>query len=277
MSTVERHPLSVGPAVFYGLVVAASLAYAVYAYGAGVTRWQLVVGLAWFIATSLAISVGYHRLITHRSFRCHPAVKLILLLFGAAAFQGSALHWAADHLQHHAHVDSELDPHTPRHGFWYAQWGWFFRRRAPRRPPPRHLLEDPLVRWQDRWFLVTGLLVGVIAPLLLAGPGGALLAGPVRTLLLIHTTGLVNSAAHMGSRRPWQPDISASDSLFVAVVAFGEGWHSYHHRFPRDYRLGARWWQWDPGKWLIWSLARLGLAGTLRRADPADTASWELA
>lgn len=268
-SAVERRPLSIGPTVFYSLVVLASALYPLYACAAGVTALQIVLAGAWFVATSLAITVGYHRLVTHRSFRCHPVVELALLVVGAAAFQGSAIRWAADHLQHHAHVDEELDPHSPRHGFWYAQWGWFFRRRAPRRAPPRHLLDHPVARWQDRWFLPLGLAVGVVVPYLIAGVGGALLAGPVRTLVLIHTTGLVNSLAHMGTRRTWQPDASASDSVFVAVVAFGEGWHSYHHRFPRDYRLGARWWQWDPGKWLVWSIAWVGLADELRRADAA--------
>ena len=246
-----RPPLNVGNVLFFGTLALMTLAWPVHASVRGIGDMEIGLTLIYVVGTSLAISVGYHRLVTHRAFECHPALKTILLLAAGAAAQGSALKWATDHLYHHAHVDTDLDPHSPVRGFWHAQFGWILRRHRPAPPHPTFLTRDPLLRWQHDSYLPCMLLFGFGVPWLLGGLGALLLAGAARTLLVLALTGLVNSWGHLGKDRRFDPRASACDSTALAFLTFGEGWQSYHHRCPRDYRLGPLWYQWDPGKWVI--------------------------
>lgn len=236
----------------------------------------LTLGLAgvWLVLCVLSTTGGYHRLFAHRAYRAAKAVRIFYLLFGAASGQGSALRWAADHRTHHAHTDEEADPHSVRRGFWWAHVGWLLYRA----PPPdfrnvRDLQADPLVRLQDRFYLPLAVGVGFALPTLLARTwgdplGGLLLAGFLRLAVQYQATFSINSVAHWIGRRPYAADTSARDSAWAALATLGEGYHNYHHRFPGDYRNGVRWHQFDPTKWWIWLLAKVGWAWDLRRAPP---------
>lgn len=222
----------------------------------------------------LSTTGGYHRLFAHRSYRGAKALRLFYLLFGAASFQGSALRWASDHRAHHASTDEDADPYNIRRGFWWAHLGWLFYRSPPSDfKNARDLQADPLIRFQDRFYLLLGIAVGMALPsglgFLWGDPVGALLlAGFGRLLVQYHATFSINSVAHTIGRRPYSTRTSARDSFVTAIATLGEGYHNYHHRFPSDYRNGIRSWHFDPTKWWVWMLSKARITWGLKRVPP---------
>ena len=240
-------------------------------YGFTALDW-LLFGF-FYAASSLGITVGYHRLITHRSFQCPDWVKKWLLIAGGWAIQNSALHWAADHARHHARMDSEEDPYDARRGFWHSHWGWFFRK------DPHYtevyalwLRKDPVVLWQQRWFgliQITSFALPAVIGLVYGGIERAvaclILAGAARVFLVLNFTFCINSVCHLWGQQPHSQANTSRNNFWVAVLTFGEGYHNYHHSFPHDYRNGANWHDFDPSKWFIFILSKLGLAQKLIR------------
>ena len=227
-------------------------------------RWsEALMGLAMFIAIGLSVTAGYHRLFSHRAYQASWPVRLVFLLFGAAAFQNSALKWSSDHRVHHHHVDDvDRDPYVIGKGFWYAHWTWVMEKRDLPLEGIADLEKDPLVRWQHRHHFVIGGLVALIPVWVGLATGnvlGHLVIGLLlRIVLTHHTTFLINSAAHMFGSRPYTEANSARDNWLLAPFTFGEGYHNYHHMWQWDYRNGVRWFQWDPTKWLLGALAATG-------------------
>ncbi|HEX2225271.1 MAG TPA: fatty acid desaturase [Thermoanaerobaculia bacterium] len=242
-------------------------------YGLGLPE-VLTFGVLWLLV-GLSVTAGYHRLFSHRTYQAAWPVRLFFLVFGAGALENTVVNWSADHRIHHSHVDEDRDPYNITKGFWWAHIGWIFFKAEPiPRSVVRDLLEDPLVRWQDKYYVAIGLSVALGIPLvvgLLTGNvlGCLLIGGVLRIVVSHHGTFFINSLCHMVGRRPYSKEHSARDSPIMAVLAFGEGYHNYHHSFPFDYRNGIRPWHFDPAKWMIWVLARLGLATNLRRASDA--------
>jgi stearoyl-CoA desaturase (delta-9 desaturase) len=239
----------------------------------------LVLASILYVVCGLSITAGYHRLFAHRSYRSTPAVRWAMLAFGAATFQNSALSWSADHRAHHADTDGSGDPHPVGRGAWFVHVGWLFHRRQASADVTRlgDLWAVRSIRLQHRFYPVVAIGVGLALPMVIAAQwgdpwGGLLVAGFLRTAVMLQSTFCVNSLAHMVGVQRYDARCSARDSVLTAIVTFGEGYHSFHHRFAFDYRNGARWWQYDPGKWLIWTFARLRLAGKLRRASPTNIA-----
>ncbi|HEY0513333.1 MAG TPA: fatty acid desaturase [Thermoanaerobaculia bacterium] len=249
------------------------------------TPWYLLkVGLGWpegltflviWLFVGLSVTAGYHRLFSHKTYQAAWPVRLFFLVFGAGALENSVLNWCADHRVHHAHVDHERDPYNITKGFWWAHMGWiFFETQNIPKSVVRDLEEDRLVRWQAKYYALIGLSVAIGIPLavgLLTGRvlGCLLIGGVLRVVVSHHGTFFINSLCHMIGRQPYSREHTARDSPIMAVLAFGEGYHNYHHSFPFDYRNGVKVWQFDPAKWMIWSLSRLGLVRDLRRAPEA--------
>jgi stearoyl-CoA desaturase (delta-9 desaturase) len=242
-----------------------TLLWPVYAYFYGFTTTEVVLAVVYFVMSGMAITVGYHRLIAHRSFKCRGWVKAGFLVAASSAWQGSALEWAADHVRHHAYVDTDRDPYSITKGFWYAHVGWLIHREERCVKPPAFLTEDRWVVLQDRFYVPLAFVTTFVIPFLIADIGGVLLAGIVRLVACHHATWLINSWAHVGSHRPYSTEVSANDNWFLSLFTFGEGFHNYHHTFPQDYRNGVALLAWDPSKWLIWTLASCGLAHDLKR------------
>ena len=218
---------------------------------------------ALYVACGLSITAGYHRLFAHRTYRAAAAVRWALLAFGAATFQNSALSWSADHRAHHADTDGAGDPHPVTRGAWFAHIGWLFRRRQASADVTRlaDLWAVRSIRLQHRYYPAVAVGVGLVLPAVVAAQwgdpwGGLLVAGFLRAAVMLQATFCVNSLAHLVGTRRYDARSSARDSVLTALVTFGEGYHSFHHRFPFDYRNGPRWWHYDPSKWLIWTLAR---------------------
>lgn len=236
---------------------------------------ETVTFFAIWIAVGLSVTAGYHRLFSHKTYQAAWPVRLFFLVFGAGALENSVLSWSADHRVHHAHVDEERDPYNITKGFWWAHIGWIFFEAEPiPLSVVRDLQEDPLVVWQDRWYKFIGLGVAFGIPLAVGLATGnvlgcLLIGGVLRVVVSHHGTFFINSLCHMVGRRPYSTEHSARDSAIMAVLAFGEGYHNYHHSFPFDYRNGVKAWQFDPAKWMIWLLERVGLARDLRRAPEA--------
>jgi stearoyl-CoA desaturase (delta-9 desaturase) len=239
------------------------------------TSWPLVAVFVFYLAaTGLSITGGYHRLFAHCSYDTHRVIKLFYLLFGAAACQNSALKWAADHRYHHRFVDQEADPYNIRLGFFYAHIGWVFLKRPENSSfdNARDLLQDPLVRWQHRYYVPLAIFVGGGLPLLIGyfldnALGCFLLAGVTRTVIVHHSTFLINSLCHFMGKQTYSLKDSSRDSALVALLTYGEGYHNFHHRFRYDYRNGIRWYHFDPTKWLIKTLETFRLAKDLRKAS----------
>lgn len=256
-----------------GTALVSLLVVPVYFWKEGFDALLLWLGFAYYIATGLSITLGYHRLFSHRAFKASWPVKLFTLIFGAAAFENSALSWSADHRRHHKHVDHDEDPYNAKLGFLHSHIGWIFKKRNPDTSMVKDLEKDPLVMWQHRHYALIGFVSGMVIPAIIGyfhlgisgAIGGFLVVGVLRTFLVHHFTFLINSLCHMLGNQPYSDQHTARDSAVTALLTFGEGYHNFHHTFQHDYRNGIKPWHFDPTKWTIWVLAKLGLASELKR------------
>jgi stearoyl-CoA desaturase (Delta-9 desaturase) len=251
----------------------------------GIDWFQLALFAVSLAATGFSVTLGYHRLFSHMTFRAKLPVRLFTLICGAAAFENSVLMWASEHRRHHKHVDHDEDPYDITKGFFHAHIGWLLFKLLPQPPFDNvaDLKKDPLVMWQHRHIHLLAVMMGFGLPTLagfvwdgwVGALGGFLIGGVAKVVVLQHGTFLINSACHTIGRQPYSTRCSARDSFFLALFTFGEGYHNYHHQFQHDYRNGVKPWQWDPTKWLIWILSKLGLAGGLRRVPQEAIESTE--
>lgn len=228
------------------------------------------ISIALFFATGLSITGGYHRLFSHSTYKANRLVELVLVFFGTMACQGSALRWAHDHRLHHAHVDGDKDPYSVTKGFWYAHFIWMMRGQEPMSDKViSDLKRNKLLVFQDKYYEIlmftSNLVVTLLIGYCLNNYFGALLfTWLVRQFFLHHCTWFINSLAHYIGHQNYSTEHSAVDNYFISFLTFGEGYHNYHHTFAYDYRNGIRWFHFDPTKWLIWILHKLGLATDLR-------------
>ena len=248
-----------------------------YVWKFGIDWFQLALFFVMLCACGFSITLGYHRMFSHLAFRGHWSVKLFTLIFGAGAFENSALMWSCEHRTHHKHVDHDDDPYDINKGLFHAHMGWLIFKLRPQLTYENvaDLQKDKLVMWQHRHTQKIAVFVAFILPAILgfawggwpAALGAFLIAGVARVVFLQHCTFCINSLCHWIGKRPYSSRCSARDSWITAIVTFGEGYHNYHHEFQHDYRNGVKPWQFDPTKWIIWTLNRLGLADNLRRVS----------
>jgi stearoyl-CoA desaturase (delta-9 desaturase) len=257
-----------------GLVAAMLLSWG---WGFSWTALGLLLGM--YLLTGLGITVGYHRLFTHRAFETSRILKATFAILGSMAVQGPVLHWVAVHRRHHQHSDKDGDPHSPnRHGrgvlgvfrgLIHAHVGWIFQPLTP------HLMryvgdlrQSKMIRVISALFPVW-VLAGLAIPTLLGGLitlswSGAFLGfvwgGLVRIFLVHHVTWSVNSVCHFWGSRPYRTGDHSRNNLLFGILALGEGWHNNHHAFPTSARHGLRWWQFDASYYVIRALAAMKLA-----------------
>ncbi|MHB8633686.1 MAG: acyl-CoA desaturase [Thermoplasmatota archaeon] len=232
--------------------------------------------------TGFGISLGFHRMLTHRSFAARSPTRAVLLILGTMSMQGPPADWAATHIRHHARADREGDPHSPLEGFWHAHLGWLMRDRFVRNGAAHErLLQDPVVSFVQKTWAIWATLGMVLPGLLgwwlkggwLGFWDGILWGGLVRVFWGHHVTWSVNSVAHLWGTRPFATTDRARNNALVALFSWGEGWHNNHHAFPRAAYMGLRWWQFDPGKWMIRALRLVGQVQSVRiptRAERQD-------
>jgi len=223
-----------------------------------------------YLLTAVGIGLGYHRMLSHRSFLAHPAVKFLLLVFGSMAMQGSAIEWAATHVKHHAQADREGDPHSPLEGFFHAHFGWLFLGGVSNADPNiycPHLVKDRVAAFVSRTFWLW-VALGLVIPFVLGGWTGLLWGGLVRIFLLHHVTWSVNSVCHTFGKREFEINDQSRNEWVVGLLALGEGWHNNHHAFPRSAFHGLHWWQFDLNGYIVIILERFGLIDDVYRIPP---------
>lgn len=243
-------------------------------YWEGFNPYLLIPSFAMYALTTFAISGGYHRLFSHRTYKANTLMKLFYLIFGAASGQNSALKWSKDHRVHHRKVDTEEDPYNIKQGFFYAHMGWVLLKNRVDVDDPKDLTRDPLVMWQHRHvgkialisnFLIC-LLVGYITGDYL---GSFAMVGFLRLIVVLHIIFSINSFCHKIGTRPYDKNSTARDSHILALITFGEAYHNFHHRFESDYRNGYNWYEWDPTKWLLNITTKLGWSRDLIKTPKA--------
>ncbi|HEU5230992.1 MAG TPA: acyl-CoA desaturase [Ktedonobacteraceae bacterium] len=244
--------------------------YAIWLLWERTVNWSdITLLLIMYSLTAFGVTVGFHRMLTHRSFKAHPIIKFTLLVLGSMALEGPALEWAATHIKHHANSDREGDPHSPVEGFFHAHIGWIFN--AEKGDPEvycRNLVNDSMIVFVSRTFFLWAAL-SILIPFAIGGWHGLIWGGLVRIFLAHHVTWSVNSVCHTFGRRDFETTDQSRNEWIVGLLAFGEGWHNNHHAFPRSAFHGLRWWQFDLSGYLIWTLERFGLAKDVYRVTPA--------
>jgi stearoyl-CoA desaturase (Delta-9 desaturase) len=273
------------------VVPVVGLGWAAHQAWGGALHWQdLVVFVVTYMLTGLGVTVGFHRLFTHRSFSTYPFVRGVLAALGSAAVEGPVIEWVANHRMHHAYSDREGDPHSPHvghgggwigalRGLAHAHLGWVFGMAgvASEQRYARDLLADPVVRFIDRTFVVW-VLAGLALPFglgialtgsVVGGLTGLLWGGAVRIFCLHHATFSINSLCHFFGRKAYVTGDESRNLAWLAIPTLGEAWHNNHHAFPTAASHGHGRMQLDPSAGAIWALERCGLAWDVVRIPMA--------
>jgi stearoyl-CoA desaturase (delta-9 desaturase) len=265
------------PSIFFiGLITVATLVFCpIFLWQRSLTEAEIAFFAFYALASSFSITLGYHRLFSHVAFKAAWPVRLFVLFFGGAAFEKSAMAWAALHRLHHRYTDTDRDPYNIERGFFYAHVGWILiDGQRYDYSNVRDLAKDPLILHQDRYYQLWSHVAGLVIPLLVgAWIGGwayaILFPVAARIFLVLNSAFCINSVAHTFGERAFDPGSSARDHWLGVILTNGEGYHNFHHRFPGDYRNGVRWFHWDPTKWLIWLFSLVSLTSKLNRTSAA--------
>lgn len=259
---------------FFIITISVSLiGIPLYLFNHGLVLSDIILFLFYFVVTGMSITVGYHRLFAHHTYKAHPVAQWLLLFFGAAAFEQSALKWSSQHRNHHLYTDTDLDPYSVNKGFWHAHMDWLISWERPQNySNVMDLQKSPMIMHQHRYFVLWSGVAGVIIPTLIGALCGSawgafIIAVCFRIVAVQQVTFCINSLCHMLGKATYDPKSSAKDHWFVALLTFGEGYHNFHHRFPGDYRNGIRWYHFDPSKWVIAFMGLTGLAWDLKKVS----------
>ncbi len=287
MSTLEKRVNLLAVALPFAGTIAAIVLF----WNSVVSATDLAILAVMYVLTGLGVTVGFHRMLTHRSFQAPKPVEYAFAVLGSMAVQGPMLHWVADHRKHHAHADHEGDPHSPHvghgdgtmgvlRGLWHAHVGWLLsdQGQASARKYAPDVYEDRGLRLISRAFpqlVLASLLLPALAGYLLTGSiagaaTGLLWGGLVRIFFVHHVTWSVNSVCHFLGTRRFETDDQSTNVAWLSVLSFGESWHHNHHAFPRSAAHGLRRWEHalDPSALVIKGLEKLGLARNVIRIAP---------
>jgi stearoyl-CoA desaturase (Delta-9 desaturase) len=285
MTKLERR-VNIAAVVIPFLVVALAVPLL---WGDWIGPSDVLVFAVMYVLSGFGVTVGFHRMLTHRAFATHRATRYVFAILGSLSVQGPVIDWVADHRKHHAHTDQEGDPHSPHvghgagvrgalRGLWHAHAGWLWRTHGQARAHKyaRELIEDRGMRRINRRFpliVLASLALPALIGLALTGTlHGALTAlvwgGFARIFLQHHITWSVNSVCHFFGRRRFEVDDHSTNVFWLALPSLGESWHHNHHAFPRSAAHGLRWWELDPSAALIALMRRLGLAWDVVRIAP---------
>jgi stearoyl-CoA desaturase (Delta-9 desaturase) len=252
---------------------------------------DLAIMAALYLVTAIGVTVGFHRLLTHRSFQTYPWLERTFAVLGSLSVQGSVLDWVADHRKHHAHTDEEGDPHSPHvghgsglRGLLHAHMGWLTETQgqADWKRYAADLYEDPKMRAIGRrfpWLVVLTLAIPTFLGCALHGwtlegaLRGYIWGGLVRIFFVHHVTWSVNSVCHFFGSRRFDIEDRSTNVAWLALPSLGESWHHNHHAFPRSAEHGLRWWEVDPSALIIRGMEKVGLAWTVVRIAPERQAA----
>jgi stearoyl-CoA desaturase (Delta-9 desaturase) len=282
MSRPERLANLAGVVVPFAGVLAAILLL----WNSWVDATDLAILAVMYLTTGLGVTIGYHRLLTHRSFRTAPWLERTFAVMGSLSVQGSVMDWVADHRKHHAHTDQEGDPHSPHvghgsglGGLWHAHTGWLLETQgqADWKKYAKDLYEDPAMRTIGKrfpWLVLASLLIPTALGFVLHGftwegaLRGYIWGGLVRVFLLHHVTWSINSVCHYFGSRRFDVEDKSTNVAWLAIPSLGESWHHNHHAFPRSAEHGLKRTEFDVSALIIRGLERVGLAHDVVRITP---------
>jgi stearoyl-CoA desaturase (delta-9 desaturase) len=242
----------------------------------GTFHWSALIVLVvlYYITGSWGITLGFHRLLTHRSLKLWKPLEYLSAILGTLALQGGPIEWISTHRAHHAHTDKEGDPHDIHRGAWWSHIEWLYRPNSARLTKAEQLrlapdlAGDPFYRFLENTYLLWTVVLG-LALLKIGGVSWLIWGIFVRIVLTYHITWLVNSAAHMSGYQSYRTGDRSMNNWWVAFLAWGEGWHNNHHAFPFSARHGLRWFEFDATWITIKVLAWLKLARDIKLPTPA--------
>ena len=247
------------------------------------TTWQAVViaVVLTYLSSCIGITLGYHRLFTHKSFETYKPIRWFIAFCGGLAGEGSAIHWVANHRKHHAMSDQEGDPHTPNDGKWWSHMFWFLFKMSPEdyeaynKRWAHDLVKDPVLNFLDRTFLAWHFVLGWILLLTGTAIGGWDMGWSfmwwgifLRLVYVMHITWMINSATHLWGYRNYETTDNSRNLWWVALLSHGEGWHNNHHAHPRSARHGHKWWEFDLTFQIIRVMKWTGLAWNVKTVNP---------
>lgn len=247
------------PIVWLNVIVAIAghllAVYGAVVYGPRATWPSWIFYLFYYLASGLGVTAGVHRYWSHKTYKAKLPFQIMLMVFNCISMQNDIIEWCRDHRVHHKYTETEADPHNARRGFFFAHMGWLMMKKHPqvfikgKNVEISDLKNDPVAKFQRRYYLCLCLLFSVVVPVLfpwfLWGEEivvAFFILFVFRYVMTLHSTWLVNSAAHLWGERPYDQHINPSDNRFVCIAAIGEGWHNYHHTFPYDYATS----EWGP-------------------------------
>lgn len=274
-SAKRRHPNADAPVLWHAVIwiIAVHLCgvVGIWCLWSNFHAATVVLAISMFVLVHLSISAGLHRLFSHKSYRATKPLELFLVLFSAAAFQSTIIEWVYQHRMHHEHSDTDKDPYSVEHGFWWAHMGWIWRTKVEVDPNTvKDLQRNKLLVWEHGFHLQLAILMSFVLPICIAGAlwndpyGGAFVAGFLRLVFQYHCTWLINSVAHTYGYHQYKSGGTARLSPWLILSAMGEHSHERHHLVPEDYRAGVKWYHLDIAKWFIQLWGVLGLASGLR-------------
>ncbi|NER50872.1 MAG: acyl-CoA desaturase [Symploca sp. SIO1A3] len=244
----------------------------------------------------MGITVGYHRLLSHKAFQTHTVIRFIFAILGSIAGQGPPIYWVANHRRHHEFCDQPGDPHSPHAnatgklsgfiGFFHAYIGWLFDGEITNSLVfAKDLIRDPVINQVNRWYMIW-LMLGLIIPAVVGGVltnswtglvSGFLWGGLIRLFLSIQSGYLINSVNHSFGTHPFDSRDRSTNNIWLSIPTGGDAWHHNHHTFPNSAQFGLKWWQIDLGYWVIRSLELMGLAWNVKRTPSAMLEAKKLA
>jgi stearoyl-CoA desaturase (delta-9 desaturase) len=231
----------------------------------GISRTAMLLFAVTYFGRMFIITAGYHRYFAHKSYRLNRFWQFVLAYLCTTAAQKGPLWWSGHHRNHHKFSDTPRDIHSPRSGFWWSHVGWILSNRYSETPYEdiKDFAKYPELVWLNKHDWVGPWSLGVVC-FLIGGWSGLVVGLFASTVLLWHTTFLVNSAAHVFGRRRYETEDTSRNSLLIALVTGGEGWHNNHHRYQSSARQGFRWWQIDTTYYGLWLLSKIGIVKDLR-------------
>jgi stearoyl-CoA desaturase (Delta-9 desaturase) len=248
----------------------------------GVTCGYTTADWFWFgffmVACGISVTAGYHRLWSHKAYQTNIVYRLFFLIFGTATLENSVIKWSSDHRKHHRFLDDpKKDPYAATRGFFFSHMGWMFKETTENLDDDsdvNDLKKDKLLAFQHRHYTPLAVAACFLLPFLIGATYGDavgcfLLAGLLRMVIIHHFTFFINSLAHFSGKRTYDAGSTPRDNPLVSLVTFGEGYHSFHHKFAGDYRNGVNWYDFDPSKWLISLSEKCGIAKNLKRTPKA--------
>lgn len=233
----------------------------------GVSWWAVGLCFALYFVRMFAITAGYHRYFSHRSYRMGRVMQFIMAFLAMTSAQKGVIWWSSHHRHHHKHSDTEDDVHSPRHGFWHSHLGWIVGTDHDhvRTEWVRDLMKFPELRWLDRHVVLPPFVMGLVVWLAFGWQG--LVVGFLwSTVLTWHGTFTINSLSHVFGRKRYETGDDSRNNWLLALITMGEGWHNNHHHYQRSTNQGFRWWEIDVTFYILWMLSKVGLVSDLQRA-----------